>query len=101
MDSSSWCPATELADAERNGTPASIRRRRVPEAVQARVFSRSPRRCPLFPLVVSELLDARSVVPHDEDFAVRLRRIRIDGFVLEPHARAGEHDVLAVGRPSL
>ena len=60
-----------------------------------------PRRRTLFPLVVGQLLDARAVVPHHEDLAVGLRGVRIDRFILEAHARAREHDSLAIGRPAL
>src|SRR4051794_23678731 len=42
------------------------------------------------PLVVGELLDAGAIVAHDENLAVRLRRIRVDHFVLEAHPRAGK-----------
>ena len=47
---------------------------------------RLPGGSPVFPLVVRDLLDIGSVVPHHEQFAVGLRRIRVNPFILETHS---------------
>jgi hypothetical protein len=47
---------------------------------------RLPGGSPVFPLVVRDLLDVGSVVPHHEQFAVGLRRIRVNPFILETHS---------------
>src|SRR5262245_10798411 len=60
-----------------------------------------PGRCALFPLVIGDLLDACAVVPHHEQLAVRLRRVRVRHLVLVSHPRRCKHDVLAVRGPTL
>jgi hypothetical protein len=45
---------------------------------------RLPGGSPVFPLVVRDLLDMGSVVPHHEQFAVGLRRIRVNPSSLKP-----------------
>src|SRR5580698_3065913 len=55
-----------------------------------------PGRGALLPLVIRQLLDARTVVTHHEDLAVWLGSIRIHRFIFEPHPRAGKNDVLAI-----
>ena len=61
---------------------------------------RLPRGAAIFPLVIGELLYVGTVVAHDEDLAVGLRRAGIDRFVLKAHARAAEEQLLSVGGPS-
>src|SRR5580704_7978879 len=57
---------------------------------------RLPGGSPVFPLVVRDLLDVGSVVPHHEQFAVGLRRIRVNPFILETHSGTGECDQLSI-----
>src|SRR5215469_6489856 len=61
---------------------------------------RPPRGSPLFPLVVRDLFDMGSVASHYEQFAVGLRRIRVDPFLLETHSGTGECDLLSIRCPS-
>jgi hypothetical protein len=61
---------------------------------------RLPRGAAIFPLVIGELLYVGTVVAHDEDLAVGLRRAGVDRFVLKAHARAAEEQLLSVGGPS-
>src|SRR5208283_5976546 len=58
-----------------------------------------PRGSAVFPLVIGELLDTGAVVPHNEQFPIGLRRIRVHDLVFEAHPRAGECDVLSIRRP--
>src|SRR5258708_4590181 len=57
---------------------------------------RLPGGSPVFPLVVRDLFDMCSVVPHYEQFAVGLRRIRVNPFILETHSGTGECDRLSI-----
>jgi hypothetical protein len=61
--------------------------------LRSRAPSRLPRRRSLFPLIVRELLNVRSIGAHDEDLAVGLRRVGVHRFVLESHPRRREQDV--------
>src|SRR5712692_4787078 len=57
---------------------------------------RLPGGSPVLPLVVRDLFDMGSVVPHHEQFAVGLRRIRVNPFILETHSGTGECDRLSI-----
>src|ERR1700722_20833693 len=59
-----------------------------------------PRRTPLFPLVVGQLFDLGTVVAHDKNFSVRLRRTYQKSLIFESHARTCEQQALPVRRPS-
>ena len=51
------------------------------------------------PLIVGELFELGAVEAHDEDLAVGLRIVGVEGFVFESHAFAGEGESFAVARP--
>src|ERR1700722_19260091 len=58
-----------------------------------------PRRTTLFPLVVGQLFDLSTVVAHDKNFTVRLRRAYQKSLIFESHARTCEQQAFSVRRP--
>src|SRR4030095_10454044 len=55
--------------------------------------SRLKRRRAVLPLIVGELLHVRAVIAHDEQLAVRLRRVGVGRLVLEAEPRCDERDL--------
>ena len=59
---------------------------------------RLPCRTALFPLVVGELFDLGTVLAHDKNFAIRLRRAYQKSLIFESHARTCEQQAFSIRR---